>query len=122
MLVERKEFQEKDGSLGYIESVFNSDNVLKTTYFPNIQRLYIAFGRGHTYSYGNISPELYKEFEDSDSQGKFFHRKINNNRAHPARKEFTLYPNEVKDLKEVVRVYKEIISEQEIEEEEDEQY
>jgi len=122
MLVERKEFQEKDGTLGYIESVFNSDNVLKTTYFPNNQRLYIAFSRGHTYSYGNISPELYKEFEDSDSQGKFFHRKINNNKAYPARKEFTLYPNGVKDLKEIVKVYKEIINEQEKEEEEDEQY
>ena len=109
MLVERKEFKEKDGSVGYVESVFNSDNVLKTTYFPNNQRLYIAFSRGHTYSYGNVSPELYKEFEDSDSQGKFFHRKINNNKAHPARKEFTLYPNEVKDLKQIVEEHKEPI-------------
>jgi hypothetical protein len=102
MLVERKEYQEKDGSLGYIESVFNSGNVLKTTYFPNNQRLYIAFSRGDTYSYGNISPEFYQEFEDSESQGKFFHQKINNNRAHPVRKEFTLYPNEIKDLKQIV--------------------
>jgi hypothetical protein len=113
MLVERKEFQEKDGSLGYIESVFNSDNVLKTTYFPNSQRLYIAFSRGHTYSYGNVSPELYKEFEESDSQGKFFYKKINNNKAYPYRKEFTLYPNEVKDLKEIVKNNKQLIEEDE---------
>ena len=113
MLVEHKEFQEKDGTLGYIESVFNSGNVLKTTYFPNNQRLYIAFSRGDTYSYGNVSPELYEEFEDSDSQGKFFHQKINNNRAHPARKEFTLYPNEVQDLKEIVKNNKQLIEEDE---------
>jgi hypothetical protein len=108
MLVERKEFNEKDGSIGYIESVFNSDNILKTTYFPNNQRLYIAFSRGHTYSYGNISPEMYDEFEEAESQGKFFHQKINNNKKHPARKEFTLYPNEVKDLKQIVEESKNV--------------
>ena len=121
MLVEHKEFQEKDGSVGYIESVFQSDNVLKTTYFPKNQRLYIAFSRGDTYSYANVSPELYQEFEDADSQGKFFFKHINNAK-HAARKEFTLYPNEVKDLKEIVKIYKEIIDEQEKEIEEDEQY
>jgi len=102
MLIERKEFQEVDGSVGYIESVFNSRNVLKTTYFSNIQRLYIAFNRGHTYSYGNVDPEQYQEFEEAESQGKFFHKKINGNKMHPARKEFTLYPNEVKDLNQIV--------------------
>lgn len=102
MLVERNEVLNEDQSIGYIESVFNSDNVLKTTYFPQSQRLYIAFSRGHTYSYANVSPELYQEFEDADSQGKFFYKKFNNNNEHPFRKEFTLYPNEVKDLKQIV--------------------
>lgn len=106
MLVERKEVLNEDQTIGYIESVFNSDNVLKTTYFPNNQRLYIAFSRGHTYSYGNISPELYEEFENAESQGKFFHKKINNNKMFPVRKEFTLYPNEVKDLKQIVETNK----------------
>jgi hypothetical protein len=103
MLVERKEVLNEDQSIGYIEAVFNSDNVLKTTYFPGTQRLYIAFSRGHTYSYGNVSKELYDEFENADSQGKFFHKQINNKIKHPTRKEFTLYPNEVKDLKETVK-------------------
>ena len=102
MLVERKDYQDKDGSLGYIESVFNSDNILKTTYFPKAERLYIAFSRGHTYSYSNISLDKYQEFEKNESQGKYFHQKINNNKAHVVRKEFTLYPNEVKDLKQIV--------------------
>ena len=103
MLVERKEILNEDKSTGYIEAVFNSDNVLKTTYFPKTQRLYIAFSRGHTYSYGNISRELYDEFEASDSQGKFFHKEINNKLKYPTRKEFTLYPREVEDLKETVK-------------------
>jgi hypothetical protein len=103
MLVERKEHKEENGNIGYIESVFHSDNVLKTTYFPKIQRLYIAFSRGHTYSYGNISPELYAEFEEAESQGVFFYKKINNKATLPARKEFTLYPEEVKDLREIIK-------------------
>jgi hypothetical protein len=102
MLVEQKKFEDTDGSVGYIESVFQSDNVLKTTYFPKSQRLYIAFSRGHTYSYANVSPEMYEEFEEADSQGVFFHKRINNKPKHPSRKEFTLYPNEIKDLKEIV--------------------
>lgn len=101
MLVERKEFSNDDGSIGYIESVFNSDNVLKTTYFPNTNRLYISFCRGQTYSYGNVDLEIYNEFEKAESQGKFFHKKLNNS-SYPFRKEFTLYPNEVKDLKQIV--------------------
>jgi hypothetical protein len=102
MLVERKEVKKEDGNIGYIESVFKSDNILKTTYFPDSQRLYIAFSRGHTYSYGNISPEFYEKFEASDSHGKFFHQFINNKTSYPYRKEFTLYPQEVQDLKTIV--------------------
>ena len=100
--MERKEFKEKDGSIGYIESVFESGNVLKTTYFPQQRRLYIAFSRGHTYSYGNIGSDLYNEFENNYSQGIFFHNMINNKKEYPCRKEFTLYPTEVKELKEIV--------------------
>ena len=102
MLVEHKQFLNKDGSVGYIEAVFNSDNVLKTTYFPEAQRLYIAFSRGHTYSYGNVSPELYEEFEDAHSQGKFFHQNIRNNSKYPYRKEFTLYPTEIAEAKQII--------------------
>ena len=106
MLVERKEVLNENGTLGYVESVFKSDNILKTTYFPNNQRLYIAFSRGDTYSYGNISQELYREFEDAESHGKFFYAKINKKLQYPYRKEFTLYPNEVKEIKEVVENHK----------------
>jgi len=107
MLAERKEVLNEDGGIGYIESVFKSDNILKTTYFPNIQRLYIAFSRGDTYSYENISPEFYEEFENAESHGKFFYKNINKNKQYPYRKEFTLYPKEVQDLKEIVKGHEE---------------
>lgn len=106
MLVERKEVLNEDSSIGYIESIFKSDNILKTTYFPKMQRLYIAFSRGDTYSYGNISADFYEEFEEAESHGKFFYKNINKKQQYPYRKEFTLYPNEVKDLKEVVTNHK----------------
>ncbi len=106
MLVERKEYNDIDGSLGYIECVYTSDNILKTTYFPKIQRLYIAFSRGHTYSYSNLSLDFYREFETSESQGQFFHKKINNNKLFAFRKEFTLYPSEVLDIKKIIEASK----------------
>jgi len=102
MLVERKEIRVDDGEIGYIESIFKSDNILKTTYFPEYERLYIAFSRVDTYSYGNITPEFYEEFEKAESHGKFFYKNINKNKKYPYRREFSLYPNEVKELKEVV--------------------
>lgn len=107
MLVERKEVLNEDGSIGYIEAVFDSDNILKITYFPNIQRLYIAFKRGHTYSYGNFSEEKYSEFEDAESQGRFFHQKINKNQNHSYRKEFSLYPTEIEDINKIIEENKE---------------
>lgn len=102
MLIERKEVLNEDNSIGYIESIFNSDNVLRTTYFPAAQRLYIAFSRGQTYSYSNITEEFYDEFEKADSQGKFFHSKINNNKTFSYRKEFTLYPSEIQVIKKII--------------------
>lgn len=102
MIVERKEFLNEDGTIGYIESIFKSDNILKTTYFPNSNKLYIAFTRGQTYSYDNISENLYNEFEQAESHGKFFHKRINRNVNHPYRREFNLYPNEINETKKII--------------------
>jgi len=102
MLIERKEILNEDQSIGYIEAIFNSDNVMQTTYFPNSQRLYIAFNRGTIYSYGNISKEFYDEFESTQSQGKFFQAKINKNKAFPYRKEYSLLPYEIQKIKNII--------------------
>ena len=103
MLVDRKEVLNEDGSLGYVECVFKSDNILKTVYFAGREMLYITFSRGNTYSYMNIGLELYEEFEDAESHGKFFHKKIK--AQFPFYKEFTYYPREVQELKEIVEGY-----------------
>lgn len=102
MLIKRKEILNEDQSIGYIEAIFNSDNVMHTTYFPNSQRLYIAFNRGTIYSYSNISKEFYDEFENTESQGKFFQAKINKNKAFPYRKEYNLLPHEINEIKNII--------------------
>ncbi len=103
MLIEHKDHFEANGTVGFIESVYESDNILKTTYFPLMQRLYIAFSRGGTYSYGNITPEFYSEFEKAESHGTFFHTRIKKfTKEYPFRKEFTLYPSEIKEIKQII--------------------
>jgi hypothetical protein len=106
MLIEKREYgTEKTGI--YIESVFDSTNLLKTTYFPILKRLYISFTRGGTYSYENITEELYKEFEGATSQGKFFTEKIRSKSdQYPVKKEFTLYPSEISETKKLIKEYK----------------
>jgi hypothetical protein len=103
MLIERKEYKEENGDIGYIESIFKSSNILKTIYFPRDNRLYIAFSRGgQIYSYSNITSEIYNEFENSESHGKFFHSKINKNPSFPYRKEYTLLPSELSEAKKII--------------------
>jgi hypothetical protein len=103
MLVEEKIFKEEDGTIGYYDSIFDSSNVLQSTYFPNQRRLYISFNRGGVYSYGNVDNELFEEFKNAESQGKFFIKEIKTKSdKYPYRKEFTLYPEEVKELKLIV--------------------
>lgn len=103
MLVETKEFLEDDGSTGYYECIFKSSNILGTTYFPKINMLYISFGRGTVYSYRNVTMEFYNEFLDAESHGEFFQKNIAKNpNKYPYRKEYTLYPEEIRGLKEKV--------------------
>ena len=107
MLLDKKIIYNEDNSIGYIESIFNSDNVIKSIYFPTMYKLYIVFNRGGMYSYLNIKPELYSEFENSESQGKFFHANINNRKEFQYRKEFTLLPFELNEIKEIITNKKE---------------
>ena len=99
MLSKRKDILDSDGSIGYIESVYFSDNVLKSTYFPKTKILYLSFNRGGTYSYTNVDQELYDEFEEADSQGSFLHSRILKKSKHTVTKEFTLYPQELIEIK-----------------------
>jgi len=112
MLVKEKKFQEEDGSIGYYDAVYDSSNILGTTYFPKRHALYISFNRGGVYSYSNVTPELYEEFKAAESQGKFFAKTIKSQpETYKFLKEFTLYPQEVADLKEVVEENREEMEE-----------
>ena len=102
MLVKRDEVLNEDGSIGYVESVFKSENILKITYFVDAHRLYIAFSRGDTYVYENISPEFYQEFEDAESNGKFFHKRLKNKADSPGRREFGLLPYEIDGFRKII--------------------
>ena len=104
MLVNREEVLNEDGSLGYVESIFQSANILKTVYFADTEKLYITFSRGTTYLYTGVDMEFYKRFEDAESNGKFFHQHIKG--KMPFYKEFTYYPSEVQELKELIETHK----------------
>ena len=104
MLIERKEVLNEDGGLGYIESIFKSSNILKTVYFVDTEKLYITFSRGTTYLYTEFDMSFYKRFEDAESNGKFFHKNIRG--KVPFFKEYTYYPHEVQELKEIIENYK----------------
>ena len=106
MLVERKEYKEDGTDLTYLESVFKSENILSTTYFPHSHRLYIVFSRGDMYRYENIPPEFYQDFEDADSHGKFFHKHIKNRDSTHYRREYKLLPYEIEGLKKIVESHK----------------
>ena len=100
MLVKRDEVLNEDGSLGYVETVFKSSNILKTVYFADTEKLYITFSRGNTYLYTDFSLDLYQRFEDAESNGKFFHQHIKG--KVPFYKEYDYYPHEVQQLKEII--------------------
>ena len=106
MLLERKEFKEENGEIGFLESIYDSSNLLKSTYFPQSNKMYIAFYKGKIYSYQNISQELYDDFEKAESQGVYFRTNISKNEKYPCQAEYSLYPSELNDINEEINEIK----------------
>lgn len=102
MYITKEIYIEKDESIAYIECIYNSSNILKTTYFPTQEKLFIYFKRGGTYSYLNVDEKLYNEFENAESHGKFLQERIKNNPYHQHLKEFTLYKSEIDDCEKII--------------------
>jgi len=99
MLLEQKEILNTEGTVEYIESIYDSQNVLSTMYFPNTKEIYITFNQGKTYSYGNITEELFKKLQSAESQGKFVKAEIiSKSKEFPYRKEFKLYQSELNEF------------------------
>lgn len=107
MIIKEDKYYDDDKSLGYIDVVYESSNILQTTYFPKQKKLYISFNRGGVYSYNNIDEELYDNFVHAESQGKFFHINIKKNvDKYPFNKEYSLYPEEITKYKKIVDEHK----------------
>lgn len=92
----------KENRIEYIDCIYDSTNILKSTYFQDNNTLYLYFNRGGVYRYLNVKPELYREFEMCESQGKFFASKIRNKEEYPYSKEFTLFKHEIDDANEAI--------------------
>jgi hypothetical protein len=106
MIVKKTIHLEEDGSEGYIECIFDSSNILMSTYFPLNETLYISFNRGGVYSYGGVDQEKYDQFESSDSQGKFFIKEIKGG-DHPFKNEYKLFESEITAAKDILNEWKE---------------
>jgi len=106
MLIEQKIHKDEDDSIGWIESIYESSNILMSTYFPKKKKLFISFNRGGVYSYGNITEEMYEEFENCESQGVYFQKHINRKSEIPYYKEFKLLGGEIERAKQVIKEHK----------------
>lgn len=104
MVILKNEVKDNYGS--YIDAIHDSSNILKTTYFPHRNKLFIHFVRGGTYSYTNISETVYNELETSESIGKYFQKNIARNDKYQFAKEFTLTEGEINDIKNIIKEHK----------------
>ncbi len=102
MLVKRIDHKDSDDTIGYIECIFVSENILKTIYFNKTKIMYVSFSRGGTYSYTDVGQEKYNEFEQAESQGVFFHQNIAKSKEHKCTKEFTLYGEEINEIRKII--------------------
>ena len=107
MIVKNREHYDENAKLELIETIYDSSNILMSTYFPKSEKLYIAFNKGAVYQYLNCSKELFLEFKTSESQGKFFNQNIKNNKDLIYSKHFDLYNNEIEHAKSLVKEWKE---------------
>lgn len=57
---------------GNIRCLINSTNILETVYNVSNKELIITFLGGRVHKYKNITQQIYKEFEQSESHGKSF--------------------------------------------------
>ena len=105
-MIVKRIIQEDDGGK-LIECIIDSSNILKTNYFAHRNRLYIFFNRGKVYSYSNITEEVYRNFEEADSQGEFLRREIMKNpQKFPYFKEFSMTDSEINEAKTVIKEWK----------------
>jgi len=102
MLLKRIQQNDENGNEDVIEAIYDSSNLLKTTYLPKLQRLYIYFKKGIVYSYYNVDATTYSEFELSESQGVYHNKNLKNNTKFPYSKEFKMLNFEIQNINEEI--------------------
>lgn len=106
MLIQRKVNGVIDDQ--FVEAIYESSNILMSTYFPKRNKLFIHFNRGGTYSYTNVTEDVYNNFENADSQGKYFLQEIKKNPSkYPYAKEYKLTDSEINNAKQVIQEHNE---------------
>lgn len=93
----------------FLENLENSDyykssNILCSTYDEPNQILYITFASGGIYSYDDLPKNIYEEFRDCESQGKYF--LVNIKDKHKATLNKSLLKEQVLAIKTFIKNYK----------------
>jgi hypothetical protein len=103
MIIKRTIHNDNTGTL--IECIIDSSNILKTAYFAHNQNFYIYFNRGHCYAYQKVPSDVYREFEEADSQGEYFRKVIA--KEYSYQKLFSLTETELNEAKNIIKEWKE---------------
>jgi len=64
---------------GKVKSIYESSNILSSTYVVNDKKLTIIFKNGTSYTYDNVDKTDFFRFETAESQGNIFSKYIKNN-------------------------------------------
>jgi thymidylate synthase len=70
MLIKRTE------NNGIIKALYESSNIVASTYSPSTKRLTVIFKKGDEYIYEGVPDKEYAVFELADSQGRIFNKNL----------------------------------------------
>lgn len=97
MILERVE---KDG---LVRAIYESSNIIASTYSKNAKNLNIIFKNGGNYTYSNVSETDYMRFETAESQGNILNSVI---------KHYDYVKLENVDTNEIISKVKELVLEE----------
>jgi hypothetical protein len=82
-----------------VKAIYESSNIVASTYNKNNKNLNITFKNGGSYTYQDVSPTDYLRFETADSQGKILNGNI---------KKYAYLKHDNVDTNEVINKIKEL--------------
>lgn len=81
---------------------FDSSNILYSEYNEDDREMIILFERGGLCSYKGVTPFIYEQFLNADSQGKFFRKHIMNHKLIEYTKIKKLDKEEIEKIKDKI--------------------